>query len=140
MKAFMVAGPGTSSGKTTLTLALMAALRRRGLTVQGFKCGPDFIDPAHHAAITGRASHNLDSWMLDAETNRDIFQRATRDADIAVIEAMMGLFDGVTGASERGSSPEIAKRLNVPVLLVLDASAAARSLAAVIRGFETFDP
>jgi cobyrinic acid a,c-diamide synthase len=140
MKAFMVASSGTSSGKTTLTLALMAALRKRGLVAQGFKCGPDFIDPAHHAAITGRPSHNLDSWMLDAETNRDIFQRATRGADVAVIEAMMGLFDGVTGASERGSSAEIAKQLNVPVLLVLDASAAARSLAAVIRGFETFDP
>lgn len=139
MKAFMVASPGTSCGKTTLTLALMAALRRRGLAVQGLKCGPDFIDPAHHAAITGRASHNLDSWMLDANANSDIFRRAIQGADVAVIEAMMGLFDGVSGASEHGSSAEIAKQLNVPVLLVLDASAAARSLAAVIRGFETFD-
>jgi cobyrinic acid a,c-diamide synthase len=140
MKAFMVASPGTSCGKTTLTLALMAALRKRGLVVQGFKCGPDFIDPAHHAVVTGRASHNLDSWMLDAETNRDIFQRTSRGAEVAVIEAMMGLFDGVGGATERGSSAEIAKQLNVPVLLVVDGSAAARSLAAVVRGFESFDP
>jgi cobyrinic acid a,c-diamide synthase len=139
MKAFMVASPGTSSGKTTLTLALMAALRKRGLVVQGFKCGPDFIDPAHHAVVTGRASHNLDSWMLDAETNRDIFQRASHGADVAVIEAMMGLFDGVGGATEHGSSAEIAKQLNIPVLLVVDGSAAARSLAAVVRGFESFD-
>jgi cobyrinic acid a,c-diamide synthase len=140
MKAFMVASPGTSCGKTTLALALMAALRKRELIVQGFKCGPDFIDPAHHAVVTGRASHNLDSWMLDAETNRDIFQRTSRGAEVAVIEAMMGLFDGVGGATERGSSAEIAKQLNVPVLLVVDGSAAARSLAAVVRGFESFDP
>jgi cobyrinic acid a,c-diamide synthase len=140
MKAFMVASPGTSCGKTTLTLALMAALRQKGLAVQGFKCGPDFIDPAHHTAITGRTSHNLDSWMLQADANRDILRRASVGVDVAVIEAMMGLFDGVDGATEHGSSAEIAKQLDVPVLLVLDASAAARSLAAVIRGFESFDP
>ena len=145
MKAFMVASPGTGCGKTTVTLALMAAMRKRGLAVQGFKCGPDFIDPAHHAVVTGRTSHNLDSWMLPSEANRAIFQhasdgqRASDGVDIAVIEAMMGLFDGVAGASEQGSSAEIAKQLNVPVLLVLDASTAARSIAAIIRGFEVFD-
>jgi len=139
MKAFMVASPGTGCGKTTVTLALMAALRKRGLAVQGFKCGPDFIDPAHHTIVTGRTSRNLDSWMLPGEANRSIFQRASDGADLAVIEAMMGLFDGVAGASEQGSSAEIAKQLNVPVLLVLDASTAARSIAAVIRGFEVFD-
>ncbi len=139
MKAVMVASPGTGCGKTTVTLALMAALRKRGFAVQGFKCGPDFIDPAHHAIVTGRTSRNLDSWMLPGEANRAIFQRASDGVDIAVIEAMMGLFDGVAGASEQGSSAEIAKQLNVPVLLVLDASTAARSIAAVIRGFEVFD-
>src|SRR6516165_4729283 len=109
MKAFMVASPGTSCGKTTLTLALMAALRQKGLAVQAFKCGPDFIDPAHHTAITGRTSHNLDSWMLQADANRDILRRASVGVDVAVIEAMMGLFDGVAGATEHGSSAEIAK-------------------------------
>lgn len=136
----MVAAPGTGSGKTTLTLALMAALQKRGLIVQGFKCGPDFIDPAHHTHITGRISHNLDSWMLDRTTNQAIFRNAIQGADVAVIEAMMGLFDGVGGAGEQGSSAEIAKRLNVPVLLVIDASSSARSIAAIVHGFETFDP
>jgi len=139
MKAFMVASPATGSGKTTLTLALIAALRRRGLVVQSFKCGPDFIDPAHHTHVAGRSSRNLDSWMLDAQANREIFHDGIREADIAVAEAMMGLFDGVTGAGEQGSSAEIAKQLNLPVLLVLDASMAARSIAAVIQGFENFD-
>jgi len=136
----MVAAPGTGSGKTTLTLALMAALQKRGLVVQGFKCGPDFIDPAHHMHLTGRISRNLDSWMLDRQTNHAIFHNAMQSAEIAVIEAMMGLFDGVAGAGEQGSSAEIAKQLNVPVLLVIDASSAARSVAALVHGFEKFDP
>ena len=140
MNAFMVAAPGTGSGKTTLTLALMAAFLKRGLTVQGFKCGPDFIDPAHHTHLTGRSSRNLDSWMLDRQTNHAIFLNAIEGADVAVMEAMMGLFDGVGGAGEQGSSAEIAKQLNVPVLLVIDASSAARSVAALVHGFETFDP
>lgn len=140
MKALMVASPATGSGKTTVTLTLMAALRKRGLTVQGFKCGPDFIDPAHHTHVTGRSSRNLDSWMLNAEANRTIFDGASRDADITVVEAMMGLFDGVSGSNEQGSSAEIAKQLNIPVVLVIDASTAARSIAAVLHGFETFDP
>ena len=136
----MLAGPATSSGKTTLTLALMAALKQRGLVVQGFKCGPDFIDPAHHTHITGRISRNLDSWMLDRATNQAIFHNAIQGADVAVIEAMMGLFDGVSGVGEQGSSAEIAKQLNVPVLLVIDASSSARSIAALVHGFESFDP
>src|SRR5581483_5795968 len=139
MKAFMVASAATGSGKTTLTLALIAGLRRRGLVVQSFKCGPDFIDPAHHTHVAGRSSRNLDSWMLDRHANREIFHHASFGGDIAVAEAMMGLFDGVTGAGEQGSSAEIAKQLGLPVLLVLDASKAARSIAAVIQGFENFD-
>ncbi|HTD21797.1 MAG TPA: cobyrinate a,c-diamide synthase [Terriglobales bacterium] len=139
MKAFMVASPVTGSGKTTVTLALMAALRRRGFTVQSFKCGPDFIDPAHHACVTGRGSRNLDSWMLDAEANQTIFDHASQGADVAVVEAMMGLFDGVAGGSEQGSSAEIAKQLSIPIVLVVDVSTAARSIAAVIHGFESFD-
>src|SRR5260370_785120 len=140
MKAFMVASPVTGSGKTTVTLALMAALRRRGFTVQSFKCGPDFIDPAHHACVTGRGSRNLDSWMLDAEANRTIFNHASEGADVVVVQAMMGLFDGVAGASEHSSSAEIAKQLNIAIVLVVDVSTAARSIADVIHGFESFDP
>ncbi|HTC92553.1 MAG TPA: cobyrinate a,c-diamide synthase [Terriglobales bacterium] len=139
MKAFMVASPATGSGKTTVTLALIAALTRRSLVVQSFKCGPDFIDTAHHTHVAGRSSRNLDSWMLDAHANREIFHGASQGADVAVTEAMMGLFDGVTGTGEQGSSAEIAKQLYLPVVLVLDASMAARSIAAVIQGFENFD-
>lgn len=140
MKGFLIAAPGSGSGKTTISAALMAALKNRGLTVQPFKCGPDFIDPGHHARICGRPSHNLDTWMLPAETNRRIFARSCRDADVALVEGMMGLFDGLRGAGEAGSSAEIAKLLGLPVVLVVDASAAARSIAALVYGFQRFDP
>jgi cobyrinic acid a,c-diamide synthase len=140
MKCVLVAGPGTGAGKTTITVALMAALRKRGLRVQPFKCGPDFIDPGHHAMVCGRPSHNLDTWMLSAEANRRIFASACCDADIAIIEGMMGLFDGVGGNSDQGSSAEIAKLLGLPVLLVVDAGSSARSVAALVHGFKSFDP
>jgi cobyrinic acid a,c-diamide synthase len=126
-------------GKTTVSLAIIAALRSRGLTVQPFKCGPDFIDGGHLSAAASRAVRNLDTWMLDAEANREIFSRASAGCDVAVIEGMMGLFDGVTGSSEEGSTAEIAKLLDLPVVLVVDAGNSARSIAAVVRGFETFD-
>lgn len=138
--ALVVAGTHSGVGKTTISIALMAALRRRGLTVQGFKVGPDFIDPGFHAAATGRASHNLDGWMLAPDTNHMIFARATAEADVAVIEGMMGLFDGASGNNESGSTAEMAKLLQVPVVLVIDATAQARSAAALVHGFETFDP
>ena len=139
MKGFLVAGPASGAGKTTIAAALMVALKKRGLAVQPFKCGPDFIDPGHHTLICGRSSHNLDTWMLPAETNQRIFASACAGADIAVVEGMMGLFDGVRGNGERGSSAEIAKLLGIPVLLVVDASASARSVAAVVHGFKSFD-
>jgi cobyrinic acid a,c-diamide synthase len=139
VKAFVVAGTASGVGKTTVALAIIAALRARKLTVQPFKCGPDFIDGGHLAAVAGRRVRNLDTWMLDAEANRDIFARACPGCDVAVVEGMMGLFDGVTGDSEEGSTAEIAKLLNVPVVLVVDAGNSARSIAAVVRGFETFD-
>jgi cobyrinic acid a,c-diamide synthase len=139
MKGFLVAGPGSGVGKTTIAAALMAALRKRGLAVQPFKCGPDFIDPGHHTLICGRPSHNLDTWMLPAEANRRIFTSACAGADVAVVEGMMGLFDGVRGNSEQGSSAEIAKLLGIPVLLVVDASTSARSVAALVHGFKSFD-
>jgi cobyrinic acid a,c-diamide synthase len=139
VNAFVVAGTASGVGKTTVALAIVAALRSRGFTVQPFKCGPDFIDGGHLAVAASRSARNLDTWMLSAETNRGIFSRASSRCDVAVVEGMMGLFDGVAGSSEEGSTAEIAKLLGLPVVLVVDAGNSARSIAAVIRGFETFD-
>lgn len=138
--ALMVAAPASGSGKTSLTLGLMAALRRRGLSVAPFKVGPDYIDPGHHATVCGRPSHNLDGWMCGHDQVRETFARGTDGADIALIEGVMGLFDGISGTSEEGSSGEIAKWLGIPVLLVADARSQARSFAALVKGFSTFDP
>jgi cobyrinic acid a,c-diamide synthase len=139
-KGFVVAGPASGVGKTTVTLALMAAFRRRGLEVQPFKCGPDFIDAGHHTRACGRPSRNLDGWMLSAGQNRDIFGRSAAGADVCIVEGVMGLFDGASGKSEAGSTAEMAKLLGLPVVLVVDASSVARSVAALVHGFETFDP
>src|ERR1700680_1148662 len=139
-KGFVIAGPASGVGKTTVTLSLMAALRKRGLTVQPFKCGPDFIDGGHHARVCGRASRNLDGWMLSAEANRRVFYQNAADTNVCVVEGMMGLFDGVDGKSEAGSTAEMAKWLGLPVILVVDASSMARSAAALVHGYESFDP
>lgn len=138
--ALMIAGTGSDSGKTTVTLGIICALRERGLKVQPFKVGPDYIDPGHHAAAAGCPSHNLDGWMIPREGNLEIFHRAARGADVAVIEGVMGLFDGLDGTDESGSSAEMAGILKIPVILVVDASAMARSAAAVVRGFSSFEP
>jgi len=135
--AIVIAGTHSGVGKTTIATALMAAYRRRGLTVQGFKVGPDFIDPGFHTKATDRPSRNLDGWMLDKKTNIQIFNNA--DADIAIIEGVMGLFDGASATNESGSTAEMAKWLGVPVVLVIDVSAQARSAAALVHGFESFD-
>lgn len=140
LSAIVVAGTHSGVGKTSVTLGLVGALRRRGLTVQPFKVGPDFIDPLHHQHASGRPPRNLDGWMLNPETNQERFARTTADADAAVIEGVMGLFDGSDGKSERGSTSEMAKLLGLPVLLVIDASAMARSAAALIHGYTSFDP
>ena len=136
----VIAGTHSGAGKTTVTLALMAALKAKGRLVQPFKVGPDFIDPGHHQAVTGRPSRNLDGWMLGEAVNRSIFSRASADADLSIIEGMMGLFDGSSPLHEKGSTAELAKQLNAPVLLVIDGSAMARSAAAMASGYARFDP
>lgn len=136
----VIAGTHSGVGKTTVTLAILAALKARGRRVQAFKVGPDFIDPGHHTLATDRPSRNLDGWMLAPEVNLDTFRRATADADFAIIEGVMGLFDGSSPVNEVGSTAEMAKRLGAPVLLVIDGSAMARSAAAIAQGFARFDP
>ncbi|OQY05997.1 MAG: cobyrinic acid a,c-diamide synthase [Desulfobacteraceae bacterium 4572_123] len=140
MKAFVIAGTHSGCGKTTLALAFMAALAARGLRVAPFKVGPDFIDPGHHTRITGRSSRNLDGWMLSKAYNQSCFETNTRQADVAVVEGVMGLYDGYDGRSEAGSTAQMAKWLGLPVVLVVDAAGMARSAAAIVHGFESFDP
>lgn len=118
----------------------MAALRRRGLKVQPFKVGPDFIDPGFHTQVTGRSSRNLDGWMLSRLYNEALFGKWVAEADVAVVEGVMGLFDGYDGLTESGSSAEMAKWMGIPVLLVVDARSMARSAAALVYGFSRFDP
>ncbi len=136
----VIAGTHSGVGKTTVATGIMAAFHRRGLRVQGFKVGPDFIDPTFHQAATNRPGHNLDGWMLSRETNLEIFERATCDADIAVIEGVMGLFDGKSSPSLSGATAEMAIWLDAAVVLVLDAAAMAGSAAAVVHGFDTLIP
>ncbi|TVQ16694.1 MAG: cobyrinate a,c-diamide synthase [Leptolyngbya sp. DLM2.Bin15] len=137
----MVAIAGTQSGvgKTSVAIGLMRAWQRRGLRVQPFKVGPDFIDPGHHRLATGRISYNLDGWMLSPLVNRQTVYHACQDADVAVMEGVMGLFDGY-GDTEEGSTAQMAKWLKAPVLLVMDARAIARSAAALVQGYASFDP
>jgi cobyrinic acid a,c-diamide synthase len=136
----VIAGTHSGAGKTTIATGIMAALRLRGLRVQGFKIGPDFIDPTFHRMATGRPSRNLDGWMLSRETNLQIFARATADADVAVVEGVMGMFDGKDGRSLSGTTAEMAMWLDAAVVLVLDASALAGSAAALVHGFDTLVP
>lgn len=136
----LIAAPSSGSGKTSLTLGLMALLRRRSLSVAPFKVGPDYIDPGHHAAVCGRVSHNLDSWFCQPAQVQETYRRGSVGANIAIVEGVMGLFDGVSGDSEEGSSAQLGKWLDLPVLLVVDARAQARSFAALVKGFCDFDP
>lgn len=139
-KALVLAGTHSGCGKTSVTLGLLRALARRGLRVQPFKAGPDFIDPGLHGAAAGTPSHNLDTWMQPQEAVRGLFARHARGADVIVVEGVMGLFDGRGGADEAGSTAHLAKLLGLPALLVVDAKSQARSVAALAQGFARFDP
>lgn len=136
----IIAGPYSGVGKTTVSVGLMGALRRRGLKVQAFKVGPDYIDPSHHSAMLNRPSRNLDAWMVSPEGIIEISQRATRDVDIAVIEGVMGLFDGFDESDENGSTAHIAKLLRSPVILVINVHGMAKSVAPIALGYEKYDP
>ena len=133
----IIAGTSSGSGKTTIATGIMAALSQDH-TVQAFKVGPDFIDPTHHTAITNRASRNLDTYMMGEQGVIVSFNRAASDADIAVVEGVMGLFDGLEG--ELASTAHVAKTLHLPVILVVDAKGMGQSAAAVINGYASFDP
>ena len=139
MKSFVIAAPMSGSGKTTVTLGIMECLKRKGLAVAPFKVGPDFIDPGWHRLVTGRPSVNLDGWMCPERFVRETFALNTQGADIAVVEGVMGLFDGIDGTSEAGSTAQVAKILKSPVILVVDAKSQARSAAALVQGFVRFD-
>ncbi|WDT82913.1 MAG: cobyrinate a,c-diamide synthase (plasmid) [Candidatus Manganitrophus sp.] len=137
---FLIAGTHSGVGKTTVTLALLEALIRRGMKVQAFKVGPDYLDPTFHRVATGRASRNLDGWMMGRSEVLKSFARTSDDADLSVIEGVMGLFDGLRGRSEEGSSAQISKWLSMPVILVIDAGGLARTAAALVRGCQALDP
>jgi cobyrinic acid a,c-diamide synthase len=135
----VIAGAHSGVGKTTLATGLMAAFVQRGLRVQGFKVGPDYIDPTYHALATGRPGHNLDTWMVPPERVRESFAHAASQVDIAIVEGVMGLYDGLGYEDETGSTAQVAKLLGAPTLLVLDAGGMARSAGALALGYRQFD-
>lgn len=137
--AVLLAGTHSGVGKTTVALGLMAALRERGLAVQPFKVGPDFIDPTHHSAVCGRPSRNLDTFMMGMEGVRRSFCLGVEGADVAVVEGVMGLYDGLD-ATEVASTAHVAKALKIPVVLVINVHGMSRSAAALELGFARFDP
>ena len=137
-RGVIIAAPGSGSGKTTLTLALLRRLRDSGVSVASGKVGPDYIDPAYHAAASGRACHNLDTWSMSDRTLATLIADLQRDATAVVVEGVMGLFDGAPDG--RGSAADLSRRTGWPVVLVVDASGMAASVAALVHGFTSFDP
>ena len=139
-RALIIAAPHSAAGKTTVTLAVLAALRKRGIRVRAAKAGPDYIDPAFHAAVTGAPSVNLDSWAMAGDLLDALAARAAESADLVVIEGVMGLFDGATTpAGRRGATADLAAHFGVPVVLVVDVARQAQSAAAIVRGFATHE-
>jgi cobyrinic acid a,c-diamide synthase len=136
----VIAGVSSGVGKTTFTAGLCRALRRRGLQVAVFKCGPDYLDPSYHRRASGRVVHNLDGWLMGEQAVRDSFARNAYDTDVSLIEGVMGLFDGAEPESLTGSTAEIARWLDAPIALLCDARGMARSIAALAHGFASFDP
>ncbi|GAA2742533.1 cobyrinate a,c-diamide synthase [Kitasatospora cinereorecta] len=136
----VVAAPSSGAGKTTVATGLMAALAARGLAVSPHKVGPDYIDPGYHALASGRPGRNLDSWMCGPDRIAPLFLHGAAGADVAVVEGVMGLFDGAAGQGELASTAQVAKLLKAPVVLVVDASSQSRSVAALVHGFASWDP
>ncbi len=135
----MIAGTNSGVGKTTVTLGIMSALVRKGIKVQGFKTGPDYIDPSHHKFVTGNASRNLDTWMMSSSVCRELFERSAVNADVSVVEGVMGLYDGSIDSTGHGSSAHLAKVLKTSVILVISAKGIAQSAGAVVMGYMEFE-
>ncbi|MEU5121853.1 cobyrinate a,c-diamide synthase [Streptomyces asoensis] len=136
----VIAAPSSGSGKTTVATGLMAALTARGLAVSPHKVGPDYIDPGYHALATGRTGRNLDAYLCGPELVGPLFAHGAHGCDIAVVEGVMGMFDGAAGEGELASTAQVAKLLRAPVVLVVDASSQSRSVAALVHGFASWDP
>ncbi|MBW5262757.1 cobyrinate a,c-diamide synthase, partial [Streptomyces poriferorum] len=135
----VIAAPSSGSGKTTVATGLMAAFAGRGLAVSGHKVGPDYIDPGYHTLATGRPGRNLDAYMCGPELIAPLFAHGARGCDLAVVEGVMGLYDGASGQGELASTAHVAKLLRAPVVLVVDASSQSRSVAALVHGFASWD-
>ncbi|MBX7549035.1 cobyrinate a,c-diamide synthase [Streptomyces sp. NPDC004232] len=140
MPRLVVAAPSSGSGKTTVATGLMAAFAARGLAVSPHKVGPDYIDPGYHALATGRVGRNLDAYLCGPELVAPLFLHGARGCDLAVVEGVMGLYDGAAGEGELASTAHVAKLLRAPVVLVVDASSQSRSVAALVHGFASWDP
>ncbi|MFD7081246.1 cobyrinate a,c-diamide synthase [Streptomyces sp. NPDC059918] len=136
----VIAAPSSGSGKTTVATGLMAAFSERGLAVSPHKAGPDYIDPGYHALATGRPGRNLDAFMCGPELVAPLFAHGAAGCDLALVEGVMGLYDGAAGRGELASTAQVAKLLRAPVVLVVDASSQSRSVAALVHGFASFDP